>query len=320
MDRTGRTLWSSPSPGIALSGPFPDPGWRNSESSGGGLTRWTAALGRRTAGLRGRGVPGDLSHPPGQGAHDLALDLGVLLEQVMEVLARENEDAQRRLGGDGGGPRNLLDKGDLADEVAGAAGADTAALALDLGVALDDHEELVTDLALPGEGGALGDLHVLTHASQLGELLLRQPLEQRGALECLDLGVLTEEPHRRLTYPGAVAESSGIELPVARDALEVVVAAVLEVDAGAGGEVADDARYEYFAGLRLGGDAGADVDGDALDPAVDDLHLARVDAGADLEAELLDGVDGLVGARDRLGRAGESGAEAVAGAPYFLSA
>src|SRR5918999_3286537 len=237
----------------------------------------------------------------------------------MEVLARENEDAQRRLGGDGGGPRNLLDKGDLADEVAGAAGADTAALALDLGVALDDHEELVTDLALPGEGGALGDLHVLTHASQLGELLLRQPLEQRGALECLDLGVLTEEPHRRLTYPGAVAESSGVEIPVARDALEVVVAAVLEVDAGAGGEVADDARYEHLAGFRLGRDAGADVDGNALDPALYDLHLAGVDAGPDVEAEVLDGVHGLVGAGNCAGGAAEGGEEAVAGAAYHVA-
>src|SRR5918999_1333624 len=196
MDRTGRTLWSSPSPGVALSGPFPDPGWRNSESSGGGLTRWTAALCRRTAGLRGRGVPGDLSHPPGEGAHDLALDLGVLLEQVMEVLAREDEDAQRRLGSDGGGAWNLLDKGDLADEVAGAARADAAALALDLGLALDDHEELMTELALLGQGGALGNLQVLADASELGELLFRQPLEQWGPLECLDLGVLTEEPHR----------------------------------------------------------------------------------------------------------------------------
>src|SRR5918999_966578 len=267
--------------------------------------------------LGGRRVPGHLGHPPGEGAHDLALDLGVLLEQVMEVLAREDEDTQRCLGSDGGGAWNLFDKGDLADEVAGAAGADSAALALDLGIALDDHEELVTDLALPGEGGALGDLHVLTYASQLGELLLRQPLEQRGALECLDLGVLTEEPHRRLTYPGAVAESSGVEIPVARDALEVVVAAVLEVDAGAGGEVADDARYEYFAGLRLGGDAGADVDGDALDPVVDDLHLARVDAGADLEAELVDGVDRLVGAGDRPRGTGEGGEEAVTGASYL---
>src|SRR5918999_256538 len=137
MDRTGRTLWSSPSPGVALSGPFPDPGRRNSESSGGGLTRWTAALCRRTAGLRGRGVPGDLSHPPGQGAHELAL---------------------------------------------------------------------------LGKGRALGDLHVLADASELGELLLRQPVEKWGALECLDLGVLTEEPHRGLTYPGEVAESSCVEV------------------------------------------------------------------------------------------------------------
>src|ERR687895_2330525 len=303
MDRTGRTLWSSPSPRVALSGLFPDPGWRNSESSGGEPARWTAGFGRRTAGLGGRRVLGELGEPPRQRAQDLPLDLGVLLEQVMEVFARQDEDAQRRLGGDGGGAGHLLEEGELADEVAGAAGAEAAALALDLGVAFHDHEELVTELALLGEGGARGDLHVLADARQLGELLLRESLEQRCPPECLDLGVLTEEPHRRLPYSRAVAESSGVEMPVARDALEVVVAAVLEVDAGAGGEVADDARDEYFAGFRLGGDARADVDGDALDPVVDDLHLARVDPGADLEAEVADGVHGLVRAGDRLGRA-----------------
>src|SRR5918999_96008 len=196
MDRTGRTLWSSPSPRGCPVGPLPGPRLakqrvvrrRTGETDG----RFRPPNGR----LGGRRVPGHLGHPPGEGAHDLALDLGVLLEQVMEVLAREDEDAQRRLGSDSGGAWNLLDKGDLADEVAGAAGPDTAALALDLGLAVDDHEELVTELALLGEGGALRDLHVLADASELGELLLRQTLEQWGALECLDLGVLTEEPHR----------------------------------------------------------------------------------------------------------------------------
>src|SRR5918992_2495941 len=143
MDRTGRTLWSSPSPRGCPVGPLPGPRLakqrvvrrRTGETDG----RFRRPNGR----LGGRRVFGDLGHPPGEGAHDLALDLGVLLEQVMEVLAREDEDAQRRLGGDGGGARNLVDQGDLADEVAGAAGADSAALALDLGVTLDDYEELV---------------------------------------------------------------------------------------------------------------------------------------------------------------------------------
>jgi hypothetical protein len=51
----------------------------------------------------------------------------------------------------------------------------------------------------------------------------------------------------RLAYAHAVAESSRVELPFARDALELGAPTVLEAHAGAGGEVPDDAGDEHFA-------------------------------------------------------------------------
>src|SRR5687768_3324143 len=92
-------------------------------------------------GSGGGRVRGEVGHPFGEGAEDLTLDLRVLLEQVMEVLAREDEHAEVGLGGDSGGAGHLLEESDLADEVAAAAGSDGSPLALDLCLALHDHEE-----------------------------------------------------------------------------------------------------------------------------------------------------------------------------------
>ena len=61
------------------------------------------------------------------------------------------------------------------------------------------------------------------------------------------------------------------------------------------------------------GDTCADVDGDASHLPVDDLALARVKAGADLEAELSDALGDRAGAADRARRAVERGEEPVAG-------
>src|SRR5215210_303128 len=91
-----------------------------------------------------------------------------------------------------------------------------------------------------------------------------------------------------LPYSRAVVEASGEQMPVARHALELVCAPVLEVDARARGEVPHDARDEHLAGAGLVGDPGADVHGDSLHLAVDQLDLARVDAGSQVEPDVGD--------------------------------
>src|SRR6185312_3603533 len=76
------------------------------------------------------------------------------------------------------------------------------------------------------------------------------------------------------------------EVPLAVDAAQRVRAGVGEHDARARDEVLDRARDEDLAGSGVGGDAGADMQSDPCDLAVDELALAAVQPGADLEPEL----------------------------------
>src|SRR5215211_3599369 len=121
-------------------------------------------------------------------------------------------------------------------------------------------------------------------------------------------------------YSHAVAESSRVEAPFARNALELRGATVLEVDTRAGGEVPDDAGDQYLAGSGLRRDPGADVDRDAFHSAADELNLAGVNAGADFEAELGDGIDRAMSAGDGPRRTVEGGEESVAGAANLPAA
>ena len=82
----------------------------------------------------------------------------------------------------------------------------------------------------------------------------------------------------------------GEQLPVAREPLELAVAAILECDPRAGDEILHRARNEHLAGLRLRCDARSGVHRDPGDLSVDELTLARVQAGPDLEAELAHGL------------------------------
>ena len=61
---------------------------------------------------------------------------------------------------------------------------------------VDDHEELAAERSLATQHGPRLDLEVLGDPRELGQLLLRQPLEERRALEGLDLHVLAEQTHR----------------------------------------------------------------------------------------------------------------------------
>src|SRR2546423_15239087 len=74
--------------------------------------------------------------------------------------------------------------------------------------------------------------------------------------------------------------ASRIQPPPPRDALQLVLAALLEGDPGAGHEVAHRARHEHLARLRERRDAGTGVDGDPAHLAVRELALAGVEPGA----------------------------------------
>ena len=74
-------------------------------------------------------------------------------------------------------------------------------------------------------------------------------------------------------------------MPLARHALELVRAAVFELEARAGDEVPDGARSEHLACARQRRHAGARVDGDAADFRTGELELAGVQAEPDLQAQ-----------------------------------
>src|SRR5688500_6166751 len=54
----------------------------------------------------------------------------------------------------------------------------------------------------------------------------------------------------------------GIELPCARDALQLMRAALAELEAGAGDEILHRAGHQHLARVRRARDARPDVDGD----------------------------------------------------------
>src|ERR687888_2345949 len=80
------------------------------------------------------------------------------------------------------------------------------------------------------------------------------------------------------------------EPPLAGHALELGRASLLECKAGPCNEVLDRARHENLSRTRLRGDAGADVNGNPAGTIAGELHLARVQACADVQAEVPDGV------------------------------
>src|SRR5262249_35623017 len=112
----------------------------------------------------------------------------------------------------------------------------------------------------------------------------------------------------------------GVDPPLARDALELVDATILEGEAGAGDEILNRLRDEHLARPGEGGDSRPGVDGDAADLRAVQLALARVDPRSNLHAELPKRVAG----RDRTAH-GPSGAvegreKAVAGAVHLAAA
>src|SRR2546423_1061407 len=114
--------------------------------------------------------------------------------------------------------------------------------------------------------------------------------------------------------------ASRIEPPRPGDALQLVLAALLEGDPGAGDEVAHRARDEHLARPGERRDARAGVDGDPAHLPVRELALARVQPGAELESEAAHTVADRAGGADRARRPVEGGEEAVAGRVHLAAA
>src|SRR5499426_1313233 len=88
------------------------------------------------------------------------------------------------------------------------------------------------------------------------------------------------------------------EAPRVRNALEFVLAALAERDAGAHDEILDRAGDQDFVGPRQGADASGDVDGETGEIVAADFALSRVQAGSHIDSEALCGFDDRLGAMD----------------------
>src|SRR5262245_43083866 len=110
------------------------------------------------------------------------------------------------------------------------------------------------------------------------------------------------------------------QAPAVRNALELVLAALVEPDAGARDEILDRAGDQDFVGTRQGTDASGDVDGETGEIVGADFALSRVQARSHIDPEGLGGfVDGL-GAMNGARRAVEAGQKTIPGRLDLLTA
>ena len=110
-------------------------------------------------------------------------------------------------GRDGRRARRPGDERDLTEEVAGAERVHLAALAPHVCAALDQHEEFVTRGALVRQLCPLAEAQLVRDRGDLVELALREPAEERHALDQLDLCVLPQ--HRPIVRRGGRAGQGG---------------------------------------------------------------------------------------------------------------
>src|SRR3972149_6185923 len=103
-----------------------------------------------------------------------------------------------------------------------------------------------------------------------------------------------------------------VEPPAVGDALQLVLARVLEREARPCDEVPDSARDEHLAWTGERSDARADRDGEPTHVVGEGLDLARVQPGPDLDPERLHRLRDHRRAPDRPGRPVEGGQEPVA--------
>src|SRR5262245_9269923 len=114
--------------------------------------------------------------------------------------------------------------------------------------------------------------------------------------------------------------ADGIQPPLSRNALQLVGAALVELDSRTGHEVLDRGGDEHFTRLGERGDPRSRRDRDPAELAVDALELAGVEAGPHLEPERADRVANRGRALDRAPGPVEGREEAVARRVQLLAA
>src|SRR5207249_7981471 len=103
-----------------------------------------------------------------------------------------NEDARRPARAHGRRSRLAGDERDLADEVPGAELVDDSHATDDFGLAVDEDDELPASRTLLREVTGGGEVELVREHGDLRKLAPRAALEQRDALQQLDLGVLAQ--------------------------------------------------------------------------------------------------------------------------------
>src|SRR4029077_10556931 len=123
----------------------------------------------------------------GEALGDLHGQRGVLLEQRRALPGGDAVDAHRRLGDHrSGAPAALVEQRDLTEGCTGTERCEAGAMALDAGAAVGDHEDPATALALAEDGVAVVVRAFLGGPGDRGQLLVREPLEQRAPPHNLD--------------------------------------------------------------------------------------------------------------------------------------
>ena len=139
----------------------------------------------------------------GQAGEQLVREAGYLVDQARELALAEHDELHRRDGRDRRVARRPVEQCEVAEEVAGPERRDLLTVTGDLGVALDDHEELGPGRALAHEDLAGVDADVLGPPGHEAQILLGAGREQR------DLGQVVNE---RIALRHAGESSHGVNL------------------------------------------------------------------------------------------------------------
>src|SRR5262245_7729455 len=115
------------------------------------------------------------------------------------------------------------------------------------------------------------------------------------------------------TVRSRASDHRGKEAPRVRNALEFVLAALAERDAGARDEILDRAGDQDFVGTRQRTDASGDVNRETGEIVAADLALSRVQARSHIDPEGLGGFGDGLGAMNGARRAVEAGQKTIPG-------
>ena len=151
------------------------------------------------------------------------------------------------------------------------------------------------------------------------QLDVRDPARDVDEVERALADDLVGDVHVTASRVARLRRADGIEPPFAGDTLQLVNAAVVELDPRAGDEVLHGARDEHFTGCGRVCDASPDRNGDPGQLPVVPLALAGVEADAELQAQRAHVRNQRARALDRASWAVERGEEAVSGGVDLLS-